>query len=167
MLAGWFASDSAGRKKLARWTKSGRVKLLGAVHIVNENGRPENVYGVRYVKNLRHDAYLTEVVIRYPNAGIVREPGDPPYPDAIMRMESDYYIELDTGEESLSVIKRKLQEYGDIEGWMLFITLTERRMRSVQPLLPECGLCSCLSRVTADPHGKIWEDALGEAYMLR
>jgi hypothetical protein len=144
------------------------VKILGAVHILKETGRPEMVYGVRACPNLRHDVLRTEFLIRYLHADVWCDPNEPPYPDAVMHLKQPYYVEICTGEETLTQLRKKFDAYAkaDIEGWMLYCCESERRMRNVQRIAPEFCLVSTLRSVLDDPMGKIWEDRHGNRYTL-
>lgn len=144
------------------------MRNLGSVHLLKENGRPENVYALRASANVRHDTLLTECLIRYPEATIERDPDEPPYPDAVMNWKQTWWWELDTGEETGRQLRKKFDAYrkADIEGWMLFCTISERRLKNVQQYAIDFMLLSTVQRVIDDPHGKIWEDADGTLFKL-
>lgn len=140
--------------------------------MLHQNGRKECVYGVRASANLLHDVLLTECLVRcamHREFAVVRDPGEAPYPDAIMWMDQPYYWELDTGEESHAQLLRRFRAYADAgnEGWLLFCTQGERRLRNVAAIAPECALLSTVQRVIDEPMGLIWETADGSRYKLR
>jgi hypothetical protein len=168
-VAGWFGSYSAAYKRLQKWAKAGVLNSIGNVYLFRQNGRPEQAYGTRASGCPRHDVLLTEVLIKFPKAQVIRDPGEAPFPDAIMYMQQPYWIELCTGEETHRQLIRKFRAYEKekIEGWMLFVSLSKRRMENVLRIAPDFALLSTLRRVVKDPLGRVWQDTKGNEYALQ
>ncbi|MCA9051382.1 MAG: hypothetical protein KDA89_21740 [Planctomycetaceae bacterium] len=137
-------------------------------------GRPVDVYcnGWRpKPDHLEHELRLTDFLLHYPTAGILRGPevDDRIRPDATMHLDGrTFHVELDTGLESHSQVRRRQQiGYTGVEDFVLYVTLSERRcdtlIRNVHDAAKPIALFTTLQSAVRNPRGEIWRDAFGKS----
>ncbi|MCA9047180.1 MAG: hypothetical protein KDA89_00530 [Planctomycetaceae bacterium] len=137
-------------------------------------GRPVDVYcnGWRpKADHLEHELCLTDFLLKYPTADIVRGPevDDRIRPDATMQLDGrTFHVELDTGLESHSQVRRRQQlGYTGVEDFVLYIALSERRcealIRNVHDAAKPIALFATLQTAVRSPRGEIWRDAFGKS----
>jgi hypothetical protein len=147
------------------------LKLIGTI-MTRDNGRPENVYGNWKVPywQLRHELRLTDFLLCYPESDVLRGHivNRRIRPDAEMTLNGIFYfVELDTGEQTLSQVCRRQAVYAGVEDFVLYVTTTERRRESLRRNCSEAvrkiALFGVLDDVMRQPHGAVWMDAFGES----
>ncbi|MBI5760025.1 MAG: hypothetical protein HZA46_16025 [Planctomycetales bacterium] len=134
-------------------------------------GRPETVYCNLWKPksdHLRHEVWLTDFLLCYPAAQIVRgwRVDSRIRPDAEMTLDDQkFYVELDTGEQSYRQVRERQRAYAGVQDFLLYVTLSPRRMAGLieqSHAVHNIALFTTLAQVQADPHGKIWVDASGK-----
>ena len=157
---------------------------------MSNGGRPFDVYANRLSpqrKHLWHEVLLTTFLLLYEGSGLViRDPKEVNRqlrPDAeIFMADKLFYVELDTGSETLDVQVRDRQKlyespesllphqspsgqpcYASVthlhDVFLLYVTQAPTRMRNLmQVSSPVSGLAlfTTLSDVVAEPFGKVW-----------
>ena len=112
---------------------------------------------------------LTDFLLSYPDCDVLRgwAVSRRLRPDAEMRLgDYFYYVELDTGEQSYAQVRRRQTRYAGIEDFVLYVTMTEKRLdglrRQAHEAVRRIALFTTLSDAVRDPHGEIWIDCQGE-----
>ena len=133
-------------------------------------GRPEIAYCNSWKPKsdqLRHEVWLTDFLVCYPEAEIVRgwRVDRRIRPDADMTLRGrKFYVELDTGEQSYPRVCDRQVAYAGVQDFLLYVTLSERRMAGLishADSVKGIALFTTLNRVQQDPHGRIWIDCFG------
>lgn len=118
---------------------------------------------------LRHEALLTDFLLCYPEAELVRGP----FVDSRIRPDAEltfpdgrfFYVEFDTGLQSHSaVLRRQRDAYRDVQQMVLYVTTSQRRLSGLvahAELVKDIAVFTCLEDVLRDPQGEIWIDAQG------
>jgi hypothetical protein len=140
--------------------------------MMGETGRPERVYCNGWkpkCDQLRHELLLTDFLLLYPEADTLRgwAVNRRLRPDAEMTLAGYFYrIELDTGEQTFAQVRRRQARYAGIEDYLLYVTLTEKRLeglrRHAHEAVKRIAMFTTLAGAQRDPHGEIWIDCLGE-----
>ena len=167
---GLFPTKKNAARRMLRHVRQKKVKQCGTV-LLHNKGRPENVY-CRWnpkLDNLRHEVILTEFLLAYKHAQVVRgyEIQNDLYPDAVMTLSGqEYLVELDTGSMNYKDIMRKRnKKYETFEGIVLWVALTEARkegLRRRAESVKHNALFTTLLEHLQNPHGSIWTDYEGQ-----
>jgi hypothetical protein len=77
-----------------------------------------------------------------------------------------FYVELDTGEQTLSQVRRRQAVYAGVHDFVLYVTMSPRRLenlrRNCHEAVRNIALFTTLDAAKREPHGEIWIDAMGE-----
>lgn len=77
-----------------------------------------------------------------------------------------YYVELDTGQQSLAQVRRGQIRYAGVEEFLLYVTKSQGRFeglrRSAHESVRKTALFAALADVEREPRGQVWIDCLGE-----
>lgn len=165
-----FGTPQATYRRLARLVALKQLRIVGEI-MVNDSGRPQKCYcnGWRPKPDqVRHEVLLTDFLFCYPEAHVVRGwlVNKELRPDAEMTLGGIHFnVELDTGSESHSQVRRRQGVYVSTSDMVLFVTLSERRMNGLMKgCLDEVkGMClfGTLDGVRAEPEGEVWMDVDG------
>lgn len=116
---------------------------------------------------LRHEVLLTDFLLGYPDAEVVRglTVNDRIRPDAEMVLGGrKFYVELDTGEMNHSRVQQRHAAYAGVQDFLLFVTLSAARMPRLiagAEAVREIALFTTLEQAMREPRGEIWVDAFG------
>lgn len=164
-----FPSRATAYREIARLHKERRLRVVGHV-VMGAAGHPERVYCNRWKPKsdqLRHDILLTDFLLCYPEARVVRgwEVDPRLRPDATMSLDGqDFHIELDTGSESYRKVRERQTVYAGVKELVLYVTQSDRRLEGLlrqSEAIKEMALFTTLRQVLAEPHGDIWRDWFG------
>jgi hypothetical protein len=167
----FFPSKTTAYRRTETLRNQGRLRLVGNI-VVNDSGRPERVFCNAYkpkYDQLRHELLLTDFLLKYPEADVLRgwAVNRRLRPDAEMTLDDYfYYVELDTGEQSYAQIRRRQARYSGVEDFLLYVTSTEKRRDGLRNHTHEAvrsiALFTTLDAALRDPRGEIWIDCQGE-----
>lgn len=138
--------------------------------MVNDTGRPERVYCNGWKPKpdqLRHELLLTDFLLCYPEADVLRGwlVNKRIRPDAEMMLQGRlFYVELDTGHQSYSQVRRRQRVYAGVEELLLYVTLKQSRKAGLiraSKSVSSIALFTTLAQVQTDPCGAIWESCSG------
>jgi hypothetical protein len=147
------------------------LRLVGTV-VVGDAGRPEHIFCNGWkpkYDQLRHELLLTDFLLGYPEGDVLRgwAVNRRLRPDAELTLDGYFYfVELDTGEESLAQVRRRQARYLGTEDYVLFVTLSPRRLEHLRQRAHEAvkgiALFTTLDEALREPRGEIWIDCQGE-----
>ena len=154
-----------------------RQRQLRAVgHALMEiTGRPEIAYCNSWkpkADQLRHEVWVTDFLLCYPEAEIVRgwRVDRQIRADAEMELRGQkFYVELDSGEQSHRQVRQRQLAYAGVRDFLLYVTLSERRLAGLikhAESVKHIALFTTLQRVMADPHGAVWVDCQGQTVAI-
>ena len=165
-----FGSQQAVYRRLARLVELKQLRLIGEI-MVGDSGRPQKVYCNGWKPKpdqIRHEVLLTDFLFCYPSSYITRGwlVNKDLRPDAEMTLGGiRFNVELDTGTESHSQVRRRQQVYVGSTEFVLFVTLSARRLRGLTSkcltAVKDICLFTTLDQVKTDPAGSIWIDSNG------
>ncbi len=121
---------------------------------------------------LRHEVLLTDLLLSYPSADVVRgwKVDQRLRPDAEMTLDGrKFYVELDTGHLNHRRVSDRLRNYQGVKDYLLFVTLSERRLPRLiadAQSVREIALFATLDAIMREPRGMIWIDAFGNRTSL-
>jgi hypothetical protein len=168
---GFFPSAETARRRLSKLVKKHKVKPVGFA--VLKSGRPQAVYCRYPVKNVEHEVYLTDFLLLYPQAHIIRgcETDKKIRPDAEMRIgDTAYYVELDNGTIGYrEIVSERYAKYKDFQGLCLWVATNDIRANGLRDrALPvrHSALFTTLDSVKQQPHGGVWVDYDGKIAAL-
>jgi hypothetical protein len=140
--------------------------------VIGDSGRPENVYCNSWkpkYDQLRHDLLLTDFLLNYPEADVLRgwAVNRRLRPDAEMTLDGFFYhVEMDTGEQSYAQVRRRQSRYSGIKDFVLYVTTSPKRLdglrKNVHDAVLPIALFTTLDDALREPHGEIWIDCQGE-----
>lgn len=138
--------------------------------MLHPTGRPQTVIANTWrpkPDQFRHDILLTDFLLCYPDAEIVRGPAVDKHirADAEMIMNGHmFFVELDTGSEPYSKVERRQNSYRAVTDFLLYVTLSERRMQGLvkhSERVKNIAMFTTLDAVLRAPNGQIWTDGFG------
>lgn len=167
----YFASEKAAYRRAKILREQGRLRLVGRI-VTGDDGRPENVYSNGWrpkYDQLNHELLLTDFLLCYAEADTLRgwAVNRRLRPDAELTLgEFFYYVELDTGCQSLAQVRRRQAVYAGTEDFVLYVTLSQRRLESLRrnahEAVKKVALFTTVEDAQRDPRGPIWIDSVGE-----
>ena len=162
-----FPSRATAYRTIARLRKERRLRCVGHV-VMCAAGRPETVFCNTWKPSkLRHELLLTDFLLCYPKATIVRgwRVDKRIRADAEMMLDGrKFFVELDTGEQSYRQVRDRQLSYAGVQDFLLYVTLSERRLQGLlgqADAVKGIALFSTLRRVQVDPAGEVWTDCYG------
>lgn len=172
---GLFPNEKACYRRLDTLRERGLLRLIGEV-MIGDTGRPEKVFCNGWKPkqdHLRHEVLLTDFLLLYPEAEVVRgwSVDKRVRPDAEMTLFGRrFFVELDTGEQSYAQVQRRQrQAYADVQDFLLYVTMSERRLEGLLTHADQVkgiALFTTLDKAKSDPRGPIWVDGFGETAAL-
>jgi hypothetical protein len=166
-----FSSEQAAYRRIDKLRKRGLLRQVGEL-MVKDLGRPEKVYCNGWKPKwdqVRHECLLTDFFLMgYPEADCLRGwlVNKRIRPDAEMTLHGVFfYVELDTGSESLAQVRKRQAAYAGVEDSLLYVTLSKRRcenLRKASKAVASIALFTTLNEALENPRGAIWRDATGE-----
>lgn len=173
-LAPLFSCRATGYRAVAELRRQRQLRVVGHV-VMKATGRPETVFCNTWkpkADQLRHEVYVTDFLLAYPEADVVRgwRVDRRIRPDAEMTLRGHkLFVELDTGEQSHRQVRERQLAYAGVQGFLLYVTLSERRMDGLikhAEAVKGIALFTTLAQVLADPHGRIWVDCFGKTLAI-
>ena len=140
------------------------------------SGRPETAYCNAWQprsNQLTHDVLLTDFLLCYPLAEIVRgwQVDSRIRPDAEMTVAGQkFFVELDTGEQTYRQIRHRQRAYAAVRDLLLYVTVSETRLAGLMrhsSAVESIALFTTLDRVMRDPRGEVWVDFAGKTVSLK
>lgn len=171
---GLFPSAKVAQRRMRTLVRRKKVKLCGMAQL-NDRGRPHYVYARWNPKqdNLRHEVLLTEFLIPFFGAKIVRgyETDRTLRPDAEVTINGNkYLIEQDCGTMSYhDILHKRFKKYEGYEGIVLWVTLTDARMDGLRrraERVKDSALFTTLTASLTEPFGGVWIDYSGQVYSI-
>jgi hypothetical protein len=133
-----------------------------------DTGRPEIVYGRRCKQdNIEHEVWITEfeVILGCPIQRGVKV-GRTESDGFLVREGRNCFVEIDTGTMDRKQIKGKWKRYGEVDGFILVVTMTDARMdrlREWSDRVSEVALFTTFKRLRA---GLPWLDRAGGSVVV-
>jgi hypothetical protein len=167
----FFTSPQASYRRIEKLRAQGFLRLIATI-VLGDSGRPERIFcnGWRpKYDQLRHELLLTDFLLAYPEADTLRgwAVDRRLRPDAEMTLDGYfYYVELDTGEQTHSQVRRRQASYAGTEDYVLYVTSSAKRLeglrKNVHETVKRIALFTTLEEALANPRGEIWIDSQGE-----
>lgn len=140
--------------------------------MTGDSGRPDKIYCNSWkpkYDQLRHELLLTDFLLNYPEGDVLRgwAVNRRLRPDAELTLgDYFYYVEMDTGEQSYTQVRRRQSRYSGVEEFLLYVTLTARRLeglrKNAHAAVKQIAMFTTLDEAIRDPRGQIWIDCQGE-----
>ena len=167
---GYFPTRKNALRRMLKLVRTKRIRQCPPV-LLHKQGRPENVYCRWQPKhdNLRHEVLLTEFLLPFKDAQIVRgyDVRHDLRPDAVMTLfGQEYLVEMDTGSMSYrDILRKRFSKYEQFGGIVLWVCLTETRkegLRSRAERVRHNALFTTLFAHLTEPFGGVWIDYDGQ-----
>jgi len=174
---GYFPSPAVAYRTIKKLHDDGFLKRVGKV-ISKGSGRPENVYCNGWkpkADQLEHELLLTDFCICFPDAAFKRGwiVDRTLKPDAEMILDGTRFnVELDTGEQSHTQVRKRQKRYADSTDFLLYVTQSDRRLEFLQKKADDCvrsiALFTTLANVQRNPKSEtLLVDCFGERCPIR
>ena len=169
-----FPCRATAYRAVAGLRRQRRLRAIGHA-LMETTGRPEIAYCNSWkpkADQLRHEVWVTDFLLCYPDAEIVRGWRVDRHirPDAEMQLRGQkFYVELDSGEQSHRQVRDRQLAYASVRDFLLYVTLSERRLTGLikhAESVRHIALFTTLERVVADPHGPVWVDCQGKTVAI-
>lgn len=175
-LMDFFPCKTIGYRRIVKLRNRKRITHRGTA-MINHSGRPQDVYCNDWKpkhNNLRHEVLLTDFLLLYPDAAIVRgyDVDRKIRPDAEMSFDNGkkhHFVELDTGHVRYNKLKERWKAYGNTKDLLLVVTSTQKRLQNLlkhSQRVAHIAVFTTLAEARKNPHGKIWIDTSGNAGSL-
>lgn len=165
-----FPTVKIAQRRLLKLVQKKKVHYCGSA-LMHDRGRPCNVYARWRPKhdNLRHEILLTEFLLPFIDAEIVRgyEIRLPQRPDAKMTINGlVYLVEMDCGTMSYrDIVQKRFKKYEDYDGIVLWVCPTDVRKQGLidrAERVKHNALFTTFAATLTEPFGGVWVDYDGQ-----